>query len=275
MDIFSRFKRQKEEYKNVRNIIDIQSKSSYVSIINQLNKNLTPILDGVSAQIYMNSRDLKGKSPEEIEQILQKGYSLHTKNNSQDITYKVDENGYRTVNVGFGNVDVLLHRNGDNIKKAMMNFSSSISELLQSAPNMSDEEYIKEVAKLHFRYISIHPFRDSNGRTGRNIVNLLLSQREKMFKIDVKDKERYLSEMNNMRSQIPLREYLKSLVDDPNQSSQYEEPACAGLAQFITKNTHDYAKDITIHEQGQAINIMTKGLDAKPGHSDNYDGLNK
>ena len=29
-------------------------------------------------------------------------------------------------------------------------------------------------AEAHFRFVSIHPFRDGNGRTGRRLMNLLL-----------------------------------------------------------------------------------------------------
>ena len=120
------------------------------------------------------------------------------------MTYKVDEDGYRTVNVGLGKKDVLLHKNGNNIKESMGYLCKSIVNLSEEEQNLSDEEYIKKAGMLHFRYISIHPFRDSNGRTGRNLMNMLLAQRDKMFMIDRKDKSEYLAKMNEMRSKIPL-----------------------------------------------------------------------
>ena len=69
-----------------------------------------------------------------------------------------------------GKKDVLLHKNGNNIKESMGYLCKSIVNLSEEEQNLSDEEYIKKAGMLHFRYISIHPFRDSNGRTGRNLM---------------------------------------------------------------------------------------------------------
>lgn len=237
------FRNKKYEMENALNKINISSRDNYYKCNQDLSK-LTTILSCVSAELYMNSIDLKDKDPKQVEEILQKGYYIYNESKLDDMTYKVDKNGYRTVNVGFGKEDVLLHRNGNNIKESMEHLCKSIINLIKEESNISEEEYIKRVGMLHFRYISIHPFRDSNGRTGRNLINMLLAQREKMFIIERKDKSEYLSKMNKMRSKIPLQIYLKSLSSNPEICENYEETTCEELTDFLIKHTYDLSSDI-------------------------------
>lgn len=238
----------RNEMETVKNLIEIQSKNNVHRSFRNIAE-LKALLSGVTAELYMNSRTLKGKSPEEIEETLKRGYSLYTEMKANDSSYHVDENGYRTVDVGFGKHDVLLHRKGDNIQRAMSNLTTSIAELIQDEPNISEEEYVKRVGMLHFRYISIHPFRDSNGRTGRNLINMLLSQKGKMFVLDRQEKKEYLEKMNEMRNHIPLKPYLNSLSEDSSKCRQYEEFACSGLTEFLMKHVHNFTEDI--HEDAQ------------------------
>ena len=98
---------------------------------------------------------------------------------------------------------------------------------------MSEEEYIKKVGMLHFRYISIHPFRDSNGRTSRNLINMLLAPKEKILIIDRKDKKEYLSKMNEMRNKLPLQTYLESLSTNPNLCENYEKEASRRISRVF------------------------------------------
>ena len=206
------FKNSKAEIENALNMINTSSRNNFYKCNGDLTK-LATILSGVSAELYMNSVNLKDKNPTQVEEILQKGY--------------------RTVNVGFGKKDVLLHKKGDNIKKAMEHLSESIVNLIKEEPNMSEEEYIKKVGMLHFRYISIHPFRDSNGRTSRNLINMLLAPKEKILIIDRKDKKEYLSKMNEMRNKLPLQTYLESLSTNPNLCENYEKEASRRISRVF------------------------------------------
>lgn len=226
------FKNSKAEIENALNMINTSSRNNFYKCNGDLTK-LATILSGVSAELYMNSVNLKDKNPRQVEEILQKGYYLYNETKLNDRSYEVDENGYRTVNVGFGKKDVLLHKKGDNIKKAMEHLSESIVNLIKEEPNMSEEEYIKKVGMLHFRYISIHPFRDSNGRTSRNLINMLLAPKEKILIIDRKDKKEYLSKMNEMRNKLPLQTYLESLSTNPNLCENYEKEASRRISRVF------------------------------------------
>ena len=213
----------------------------------------------VSAEMYMNSHDLKDKSKEEIQEILRSGYLLYTEMDGiGNKRFDLDEYGYRAGNVALGNktqkLDVLLHKQGNNIKRAMDNLTNKMNELINSAQKLTEDEYLKQVAMLHFRYISIHPFRDSNGRIGRNIINMLLAQRNKIFVLDRKDKVEYTMKMNNMRNKMPnFRNYLNSLSDNPEICQKYEENTCVGLFEFIKNHTYNNTENIKQKQEEKSI----------------------
>ena len=60
--------------------------------------------------------------------------------------------------------DILLHRDGDNIGRAMTKLCRDVTRVMKRAndPSISCEEYMRYVAVLHFRFTSIHPFPDGN-----------------------------------------------------------------------------------------------------------------
>ena len=249
------FTRRRLELQNLIRIANIQTRQNINNSYSSLNQ-LTSVLFGISSQLYMNSQTLEDKSPEQIEEILKKSYFLYTRAEANDFTYNVDENGYRTVDVGLGDQDVLLHRDGNNIKKAMVNLTTSMKELVSEAETISEDEYLKRVAMLHFRYISIHPFRDSNGRIGRNIVNMLLKPKGKMFIVDRADKNEYLKKMNEMRKKIPLNYYLYCLSENPSECEKYEAKSCEELVHFFMKSTHSYTEG-DIHKKISAERVET------------------
>ena len=106
---------------------------------------------------------------------------------------------------------------------------------------------------LHFRYIYIHPFRDSNGRTSRNMINMLLSQKGKMFVLDRQDKKDYLSKMNEMRNHISLQQYLNCLSENSIECKQYEELSCSELTEFLMKHVHNFTEDIYGDAQARSM----------------------
>lgn len=244
------FQRNKPEMENLIMLTSALSNNNIGNIYERLKK-LESIISGISSQLYMNSRTIKDKTPEQIEEILKTGYSLYTEREANDTTYIQDEYGYRTVNVGLGKSDVLLHRDGDNIKRAMVNLTTDVKKLIENEPNLSEDEYLKKAAMLHFRYISIHPFRDSNGRTGRNIINMLLAQKNKMFVLNRSDKDIYSRTMNEMRNNIPLEQYLDSLAENPEECAKYEETYCGKLTKFIKSHTSPIYRNIENTQYGK------------------------
>lgn len=77
------------------------------------------------------------------------------------------------------------------IQELMSNFIKHFNELL----NKENVTY-KEIAQSHIDYISIHPFPDGNGRTGRLLTNiLLLSLDYPPMTILYEDREEYFNIM--------------------------------------------------------------------------------
>ncbi|CCI81863.1 Fic family protein [Lactobacillus hominis] len=52
-----------------------------------------------------------------------------------------------------------------------------MGDLVDWANNNKDKIHpVKYAADLHFKFVSIHPFRDGNGRTARLLMNLALTE---------------------------------------------------------------------------------------------------
>ena len=139
--------------------------------------------------------------------------------------------GYRTVDVGLDDKDVGFTR-VQHVEKAMKLYSESIATLLEQAERMSEQEYIKEVAKLHFRFVQIHPFPEGNGRTGRAISNMLLLEKGLVAVFDKKDKTEYNRQMNRVRGVTETR-YLEGLYTDQAVCSELEEEYAYLLEEHI------------------------------------------
>ncbi len=51
---------------------------------------------------------------------------------------------------------------------------SLMTELIQWLEGQQEEHPVRIAAAAHFKFVTIHPFRDGNGRTGRLLMNLIL-----------------------------------------------------------------------------------------------------
>lgn len=198
------------------------------------------ILNGISGQLYMNTLEAKDMNHVGITDKMKNAFKLYTMHERGDQTFETDEHGYRTVDVGLGKRDVLLRRFGNNISRAMDNLGVEVSTIMENADKIPEEEYLKHVARLHFRYITIHPFRDSNGRIGRNLINMMLGQIGRNFVMPKNEKSNYLAAMENMRQSVYGEmgqfDYLLALSDYPQKLLPIESKYCEGLAQIIEKS---------------------------------------
>lgn len=122
------------------------------------------------------------------------------------------QNSYRNVSVGFDGKDAQF-TSVEHVQKAMQLYIRSIVEVLERAKEMNDEEYIKQVAKLHFRFIQIHPFPDGNGRTARAISNMLLLEKGMAAVFEKETKTEYLASMNMLRGLVD-KDYIEALYTD-------------------------------------------------------------
>ncbi len=234
-------------------------------------KKLERILNGVSGQIYMNTYEKDDLDAKTISDKMKRVFKIYTADERGNPNFETDPNGYRKVNVGLSKRDattrqvvvrdILLHNEDNNIPIAMEKFSAEVAFVMQNADKIPEEEYLKRVAALHFRFITIHPFTDGNGRIGRNIINMMVGQigrnfvmpkewksneyiqrldamRENIF-ADMAQEElgdSVMSYPEETRSLIGRNRYLSLLVDAPQFLGPYEMRHCEPLMRIIEKS---------------------------------------
>ena len=211
-------------------------------------------------ELYYTSRttlsalsvDLPALTPEALEEhLIHLNDSLLQETGRLSVYYKPGQYREQPVQVGLkqlvlngdkGFVDGFDPQCTERISKSMKPLSSDIISLAQNAGNMSSEEYIKQVALVHFRYINIHPFSDGNGRTGRLITNMLLKEKGMLFNIESPEaKQEYLQAMNAVESSVLKNinpaDYLANLYTNPEANKAAEEASISALSDFITAHS--------------------------------------
>lgn len=184
------------------------------------------------------------KSPQEIEEILKDiNKTILGKSNN----YK--ENGYRDVEVGMRsgkkmiNVVPKIH-----VEEAMKKLSLFINETMSRRKNLTKKEYIRQVAKIHYRFIRIHPFPDGNGRTGRALINMMLEPIGEAVVFDKTNKDKYMKALNLQHLDIDNKnkeKYLESLYKNPDYCSKMEENFEYLLEEFIGQKVNIQYDNIT------------------------------
>lgn len=143
------------------------------------------------------------------------------------------ENGYRNVDVRFSGTEDAGLLKTEFVPEAMRLFSESLAEILEQSEQMDEKQYIKEVAKLHFRFIQIHPFPDGNGRTGRAISNMLLLEKNIPAIFSKHNKIDYIKQMNKVRLLIDKEKYIEGLYTDQEICNEMENKDVYKLEEYI------------------------------------------
>jgi len=80
--------------------------------------------------------------------------------------------------------------------------------------NSNDLNSIQRASQAHFRFVSIHPFIDGNGRTARLIMNLILMQNGYVPSIiRVQDRSEYIQSIEKAQNNEPLDTFHKFIAD--------------------------------------------------------------
>ena len=103
------------------------------------------------------------------------------------------------------------------IEKAMNNLCIMIKVLLENKDNIPADKYIKEVIRIEYRYLRIHPYSNANGRTARAIVNILLQSKNMLAIFRKENREEYLEWVRDAHRVLKDNEerYIKGLVENP------------------------------------------------------------
>ena len=240
-------------------------RNSYTGMLQNMAVNVIDIMGGIEnpndrlteiENIYSNiDEQLEALSTELVpdpKQIEEKIVNLNRAVNNKDKEHTKDD-GYRSANVTFGrnntkSVGLLKH---EFVPQAMKLYAKDMTEFLEHSSQMSDEEYIKQVAKFHFRLVRIHPFVDGNGRTARAITNSLLSNRDLCAIFEKYTKSEYIKYMDSIITDYDT--YNKGLYTDQSICSKMEDENIQNLAEYITKKCQ--IDENGIEQEGSAVTI--------------------
>lgn len=191
----------------------------------------------VVAVLIALSTNLEGLSEEEIL------HQIEQINRNYNITNKSKSNKkikYRTKKITSNKYGIPAEFvNPNEISKAMQNICKMIKVLLDKKDEINTETYIKEVFRIHYRFVRIQPFENANGRTARAIVNMLL-QSKGMIGIFRKEKRKeYIEAISEADKDIKKNEkmYVECLVENPIECIELEnEFLDKGLPFLVVKN---------------------------------------
>lgn len=219
--------------------------NSYTGMLQNMTVNVIDIMAGIA-----NPNDRLTEIENIYSNIEETIVNLNRTVNNKDKELTKDD-GYRSANVTFGrnNTESVGLLENEFVPQAMNLYTKDMADFLENSSQMSDEEYIKQVAKFHFRFVRIHPFIDGNGRTARAITNSLLSNRNLCVIFEKYTKSEYIKYMDSVVTDYDT--YNKGLYTDQSICSKMEDENIQNLAEYITKKCQLDEKDI--EQEGSAV----------------------
>ena len=198
--------------------------------LNKIHTDISQIYSDIQAQLIAYSTDITKLSPEEIEKTIKQ----INKASLQDERLKqyIGENGYRTANVELsGNSLELLKK--EYVGDAMSTISKDIYELVQNASTMNKEEYLKKAIGLQYRFIRIHPFPDSNGRTSRALLNMITIPKGILVNFPKDKKHEYNMCSNETHMEMDAKDYLQAIQENSTELTNMEVSTELPLYRFV------------------------------------------
>lgn len=176
---------------------------------------LVAVLDALSTDFDSLNEDEIMKKIEDIN----KRYNTTNKNkNTIEVEYRTKE----IVNSKYGTTSEFV--DAKDVKLGLLNICKMIKVLLSKKDEIDSETYIKEVLRIHYRFIKVQPFESANGRTARAITNILL-QSNGLIGIFRKEKRSdYFASIEEANKLIKPSEekYLDALVNNPIECTELE-----------------------------------------------------
>ena len=105
----------------------------------------------------------------------------------------------------------------------MRSLAKDIQELVQNASSMDKEEYLKRAVQLNYRFIRIHPFTDSNGRTSRALLNMMTIPKGILIEVSKEKKSEFVKAQRDTNIKMEEQGYFEALNDDLEELKQIEQ----------------------------------------------------
>lgn len=176
----------------------------------------------VIAVLEALSTSFENLSEDEILSSIEK---INLKYNITNRTKKEDKVKYRCKEITtskYGSATEFVK--AESIKPAMLNVCRMIKVLLEKKDSVDDDVYIKEVLRIHYRFIKIQPFEGANGRTARAIVNILLQAKGLIGIFRKEKRNNYLAFIEESNKIIKENEekYLEALSEKTMECAEIE-----------------------------------------------------
>ena len=222
--------RKADKFSDLQNQIaaEIFEQLDNIPNLNETLKDVNQIFKDVETQLTAYTIDFRGIEPEQIEKEIQR---LNTLSLVEEKSQYIGEDGYRNCNVGITGKEIKLMPK-QSVKSAMKIFSEDLSSFVNSSEEISDRDYMKMATILMYRFIRIHPFPDSNGRTSRAILNALTLNRNILVSFSKNEKDEFLKISNLVHSNLG-EEYLERLCSNTEGLLQMEEENIGELVNFV------------------------------------------
>ena len=118
----------------------------------------------------------------------------------------------------------------------MGRLSNDIYDLVQNGNTMSKDEYLKKAVALQYRFIRIHPFPNSNGRTSRALLNMMIIPKGIIANFSKEDRNNFLKETNKTNVVMDEKGYLSEIAFDSEKLDEIENSTDIPLYEYIKNN---------------------------------------
>lgn len=176
---------------------------------------LVAVLEALSSNFESLNEDEIMKKIEEIN----KRYNTTNKNkNDIEVKYRTKE----IVNSKYGSNSEFVNANG--VKTGLLNICKMIKVLLSKKDEIDSETYIKEVLRIHYRFIKVQAFESANGRTARAITNIMLQSKGLIGIFRKEKRSDYFASIEEANKLIKQNEvsYLDALINNPMECTELE-----------------------------------------------------
>ena len=199
---------------------EVQDIESLIPDINNFQQDIAQIYADIEAQLIGYSTDITKLSANEIENAIKDINEISLKNS--ELEKYSDKSGYRIVNVGINNENVKMVEH-QNVPFCMKRISEDIQELVQSASKMNKDDYLKRAVQLNYRFIRIHPFVDSNGRTSRALLNMMTIPKGMLIEVPKERKNEFIKAQRESNKKMDKQGYFELLNNNREELKKIEK----------------------------------------------------
>lgn len=255
-------KRKKASFSQLLEVIstETQDMENLIPDINKIQNDIPQVYADVESQLIAYSTDITKLDAAQIEEVIKQINQSSFK--KEELKKHLGESGYRKVNVGISNNDAKMV-NSKRVPLCMKRIAKDIQSLVQNAASMKKDEYLKRAVQLNYRFIRIHPFIDSNGRTSRALLNMMTIPKGILIEVPKEKKVGFVKAQCETNEEMDKYGYFEALNDDMEEIEQIERDA-------TNLPTYDFIKQNCVIDlqqnnyESEQLNEMDKQIET-PG----------